>query len=232
MGGEAVRNSRCRVFGRLRTATADRCDSRYTYSTVAGGLGVRSYRQRFTPGRCRDPLADPLQLGPGQFDGRGLAGVHAVDAADHDDLAELPLSVADAGGLVLQQHGQVLERAAVRQFLLDDRGRRPDRGQPLLGDLADDPRRQGRAGKRDPLGDAAAAAPAGGPPPGRRPCAASAAARAPGSRSPAAGSMPIWARMLCWRLIPATVSSMSVRIVPCSRNLAPVSRTSRPKTLR
>ncbi len=33
----------------------------------------------------------------------------------------------------------------------------------------------------------------------------------------ASGSMPSWAKTLCWRLIPATVSSTSVRMVPWSK---------------
>ena len=124
-----------------------------TYSIVAGGLGVRSYRQRFTPGISVIRAQIRRSLSQGSSTAVAIAGVHAVDAADDDDLAELPLAVADARGLVAQQHGQVLEHAGVGQFFLDDRRGRAHGRQPLLGHLAHDPRGQGRPGEGHAPGD-------------------------------------------------------------------------------
>ena len=58
-----------------------------------------------------DTFADCLKFLPREFHGSGRSGVHAVNAADDDDLAKIPLVVDDSSGSVIEENRHVLKRS-------------------------------------------------------------------------------------------------------------------------
>jgi hypothetical protein len=83
----------------------------------------------------------------------GLPGGGALDAAHHDDVAELALTPTDARGLVGQEHSEILEGSGGGQLLLHDGAGCTHQVQLLFRHLLHDGGREGRAGEGDALVD-------------------------------------------------------------------------------
>ena len=83
----------------------------------------------------------------------GLSGIDGIDTADDDDLAEFAFGVADAGGAVVEEDGEVLEGLSVGEFLFDNGGGSADGVEAFSGDLADDACSEGGAWEGHSPGD-------------------------------------------------------------------------------